>query len=249
MLLKEWVVGPIGTNCYLVACEDTSDALVIDPDFRKKTEIDGFLDEIGNRDLNLKYIVNTHSHGDHTSGNGPLKVATGAEILVGELDAPMLPAAWEGIAEMLRRRILPPCPVCGCNRQVLDVMEDKGKALLLCEECEITFEILASPKADRLLHDGDEIKVGRLNFKVVHTPGHSAGGISLYLEEESVVFTGDTLFRESIGRTDLFDGSYEDIVDSIEKLMRLPDETVVYPGHGEPTTIGHERRWNPFLQD
>jgi glyoxylase-like metal-dependent hydrolase (beta-lactamase superfamily II) len=247
LILKHWVVGPIGSNCYLVACEDSRDALVIDPDHRTKGEIDEFLEELGRKDLKLRFIVNTHSHSDHTSGNGPLKWATGAEILVGELDAPLLPAAWKAMAEMIRRGILPPCPVCGGEEKTLDVVEDESKAVLHCEGCGVDFEILASPSADRCLHDGDEIHVGRLEFKVIHTPGHSAGGISLHLEKENVVFTGDTLFRESIGRTDLFDGSFEDIMKSIDKLMELPDDTVVYPGHGESTTIGWERRHNPFL--
>jgi glyoxylase-like metal-dependent hydrolase (beta-lactamase superfamily II) len=104
------------------------------------------------------------------------------------------------------------------------------------------------PQPDRLLEDGDRIDIGDLHFEVLHTPGHSPGGICLL--GQGIVFSGDTLFNYGIGRTDFSGGSYELLIRSIrEKLMVLPDETVVYPGHGPATTIGDERRGNPFLQD
>jgi len=103
------------------------------------------------------------------------------------------------------------------------------------------------PQPDRLLEDGDRIDVGDLHFEVLHTPGHSPGGICL--SGHGVVFSGDTLFNFGIGRTDFPGGSYEHLMKSIrEKLMVLSDETIVYPGHGPATTIGDERRGNPFLQ-
>jgi glyoxylase-like metal-dependent hydrolase (beta-lactamase superfamily II) len=102
------------------------------------------------------------------------------------------------------------------------------------------------PNPDRLLKDGDRIDIGDLQFEVLHTPGHSPGGICLV--GHGVVFSGDTLFNYGIGRTDFRGGSYELLMKSIrEKLMVLPDETIVYPGHGPATTIGDERRGNPFL--
>jgi len=105
----------------------------------------------------------------------------------------------------------------------------------------------SAPQPDRLLKDGDHIDVGDLHFEVLHTPGHSPGGICL--SGHGVVFSGDTLFNFGIGRTDFAGGSYERLMKSIcEKLMVLPDETIVYPGHGPSTTIGDERRGNPFLQ-
>jgi len=108
--------------------------------------------------------------------------------------------------------------------------------------------IIPSPPPDLLLEEGDELLVGKLRFKVLHTPGHSPGSISLYNEEEGVVFAGDVLFNGGIGRTDLPGGSYRTLMESIRnKLLTLPDETIVYPGHGPPTTIGKERRSNPFL--
>jgi glyoxylase-like metal-dependent hydrolase (beta-lactamase superfamily II) len=102
------------------------------------------------------------------------------------------------------------------------------------------------PKPDRLLKDGDTIDIDGLHFTVLHTPGHSPGGISLY--GHGVVFSGDTLFNYGIGRTDFPGCSHDQLMDSIQnKLMTLPDETIVYPGHGPSTTIGEERRGNPFL--
>lgn len=102
------------------------------------------------------------------------------------------------------------------------------------------------PPPDRLLQDGDSLDVGELHLKVLHTPGHTSGGICLV--GEGVVFSGDTLFNFSIGRTDLPGGSYRQLIESINtKLMVLPDDTVVYPGHGPETTIGAERTGNPFL--
>jgi hydroxyacylglutathione hydrolase len=107
--------------------------------------------------------------------------------------------------------------------------------------------VKSPPKPDRLLKDGDQINVGDLHFKVLHTPGHSSGGICLL--GHGVVFSGDTLFNFGIGRTDFPGMSHERLMKSIrEKLMVLPDETIVYPGHGPATTIGDERRGNPFLQ-
>lgn len=96
--------------------------------------------------------------------------------------------------------------------------------------------------------EGDEIDFNGKKIKVIETPGHTAGGVC-FLYEDSL-FSGDTLFRGSVGRTDLDGGSADALIDSItEKLMRLPEETKVYPGHQIPTTIGHEKKYNPFLRD
>jgi len=103
------------------------------------------------------------------------------------------------------------------------------------------------PPPDTLLKDGDSIDIGDLSFTVLHTPGHSAGGICLC--GHGVVFSGDTLFNNGIGRTDLPGGSYGSLLDAINtKLMVLPDDTIVYPGHGPDSTIGAERQANPFLR-
>jgi len=103
----------------------------------------------------------------------------------------------------------------------------------------------SSPPADMLLRDGDMVKFGRVTLKVIHTSGHSRGSISLLGKKE--VFTGDTLFMGSIGRTDFPESSERDMKLSLKKLARLPDNFVVYPGHGPTTTIGEEKHSNPFL--
>lgn len=103
------------------------------------------------------------------------------------------------------------------------------------------------PPADRLLHAGDTVRVGELALRVLHTPGHSPGGMCLLHDKH--VFVGDTLFQGGIGRTDLPGGDYGTLLRSIrDKLLTLPDDTLVYPGHGDATTIGAERQLNPFLR-
>jgi glyoxylase-like metal-dependent hydrolase (beta-lactamase superfamily II) len=103
----------------------------------------------------------------------------------------------------------------------------------------------APPTPERLLKDGDSIKVGDMSFKVLSTPGHSPGSICLF--GEGVLFSGDTLFREGIGRSDLPGGNYRELMASLHRLMALPEDTVVYPGHGPSTTIGYEKKQNPFI--
>jgi hydroxyacylglutathione hydrolase len=103
-------------------------------------------------------------------------------------------------------------------------------------------------KPDRLLKDGDFVEIGSLHFLVIHTPGHTQGGICLY--GDGVIFTGDTLFRYGIGRYDMPGGNGRQLLDNIAtKLMILPENTIAYPGHGEETTIGDEKEGNPFLNN
>ena len=107
--------------------------------------------------------------------------------------------------------------------------------------------MLRGPFADKMLHDGDSVQVGGIVLRVLHTPGHSRGSISLIGND--VVFTGDTLWAGTIGRYDLPGGSLKEIKDSLKKLMTLRDHIKIYPGHGPASTIGEERKTNPFLQD
>jgi len=110
-----------------------------------------------------------------------------------------------------------------------------------------TGENLVCPKADKFLDDGDKIRVGTLELEVLHTPGHSPGGISLFTDK--VIFTGDTLFCQGIGRSDLPGASHTQLVASIKsKILSKPDDTVVYPGHGPETTISEEKRNNPWIR-
>ncbi|MEM1587224.1 MAG: MBL fold metallo-hydrolase [Candidatus Bathyarchaeia archaeon] len=210
MQIISLTVGPLLTNCYILVCERTRESIIIDPGLDELDE-DLVLEKIRGRGLTIKYIVNTHGHVDHISGNLRVKRETKANIAVHCYDADMLTDPKKNLSRML-----------GLN--------------------------ITSPPPDLVLRDGDKLTVGHIEIEVLHTPGHTPGSISLYLEGEGVVFTGDTLFASSIGRTDLPGSSYEEIISSIRgKLLRLPDETRVYPGHGPETTIGVERRENIFL--
>ena len=209
MQIHSWVVGPLATNCYVVVCNETDEAIVIDPGF--SAEERGTILKIVRSGVEIKNILNTHGHIDHISGNSILKKLTGANILIHKNDALMLVDPSRNLSNMLGLSVI-------------------------------------SPEADRLLEDGEIVKVGTLKLRVIHTPGHTKGSISLLCEEENIVFTGDTLFAGSIGRTDLPGSSFEEMMRSLRgKLMILPDETVVYPGHGGKTTIGREKRMNPYL--
>ena len=150
------------------------------------------------------------------------------------------------------------CDHIGANREI---KEQTGAQILIHRsDCSLLTDPVGnlsyflsspviSPPADILLEEGDVIEITGLSFKVLSTPGHSPGGISL-LVPGGVVFTGDTLFQRSIGRADFPGASPEVLVESIrKKLLTLSEETVVYPGHGEITTIGEERRENPFLKE
>ena len=110
------------------------------------------------------------------------------------------------------------------------------------------FGVPYSTKADILVSDGDELKVGDVTLKFIHTPGHTEGGMCIYVKEAKALFSGDTLFRQSIGRTDFPGGSYKEIMDSIrKKLFLLPDDTNVFPGHMGTNSIGFEKENNPFV--
>jgi len=196
MFVKMFTVGIIGANCFIVGDTSTEEALVIDPGFDSASEAKTILREIERNKFKVKFIINTHGHPDHTSGNKTLKEATKAPILIHEYDA----------------------------------------------------ALLKNPSADKTLREGDIIELGGVKLRVLHTPGHSKGSIALLGAD--AVFSGDTLFAGSIGRYDLPGGSLEQIMNSIKnKLLILPDHLKVYPGHGPVTTIGEEKRSNPFLQD
>jgi glyoxylase-like metal-dependent hydrolase (beta-lactamase superfamily II) len=209
MILEMLTVGTLYTNCYIVGCPETLESLIVDPGFDRDSEADRILKKVDHHHLKVKYIVNTHGHPDHTAGNGILKEATGAPILIHELDAPKLTDASQNLSRLFGLHV-------------------------------------TSPPADQTLRDGDVVQVGEVKLKVLHTPGHSKGSISLL--GESVVFTGDTLFAGSIGRYDFPDASFREIMGSIKRLAMLPDHIKVYSGHGPTSTIGQEKRSNPFLQ-
>lgn len=208
MIIQMFVVGKLLTNCYIAACPDTREAIIIDPGFENPNEAAEIFNFVEEKSLKLKFTVNTHGHPDHICGNGIVKEQFNTPILIHERDAFMLGALGKVVAKLF-----------GFKN--------------------------SSPPADILLKDGDTVKFGNLTLKVMHTPGHSPGSMCLLGEGE--VFTGDTLFAGSIGRTDLPQGSEKDMKNSLEKLKSLPDHFKVYPGHGPPTTIGEEKKSNPFL--
>ena len=209
MIVQMFTVGRFFTNCYVVGCEQTTEAILIDPGFDDHFEAEKIFKFVDENALTLKFIVNTHGHPDHTCGNGMVKKKFHVPILVHKHDAHTFGESGKKIAEFFG------------------------------------FEN-SSPPADMLLHDTDLVKFGKIILKVMHTPGHSRGSISLLGEKE--VFTGDTLFAGSIGRTDFPESSEPDMKLSLRELADLPDHFVVYPGHGPATTIGEEKRSNPFLQ-
>lgn len=205
MLVQDIVVGPLQVNCYIVGCETTKEALVIDPG----EDGERILQAVAAAGLTVKMIVNTHGHFDHVGANALLVEKTGAPLYIHVSDAPFLPRIREHAA---------------------------GYGL----------KVRVSPPPDRVLHGGETLKVGTLSVSVIHTPGHTPGGICLYVEGH--LFSGDTLFADSVGRTDLTGGNHEDLVEGIRnKLFILPDSTIVHPGHGADTTIGREKHHNPFV--
>ena len=134
------------------------------------------------------------------------------------------------------------------NAQVVAYKDEEPMLLSPDMNQSIAFGQPYTVKADILVSDGDELDFGNLTMKFMHTPGHTKGGMCIYIEKANVLFSGDTLFCQSIGRTDFPGGSYAEITDSIRnKLFKLPDETNVFPGHMGTTTIGFEKENNPFV--
>lgn len=210
MEMEQIRVGFMAVFCYLISCERTEEAIVIDP----AGDEERIVKRIKAKGLNLKYIVNTHGHGDHTCGNAAMKALTEAKIVMHRLD---------------------------------DELFNSPQGQQMARSWGFT----PSPRADMWVGDGDEIVVGNVGLKVIHTPGHSPGGICLL--NDGQLFTGDTLFVGSIGRTDLPGSSTSQFMKSIkERLLPLPGETVVWPGHDygvrPSSTIGTERVTNPWLR-
>jgi len=193
-------------NCYILGCERTREAAVIDPG----DETDKILMSLASEKLTLKHILNTHGHFDHVGGNRQLKDATGAELLIHAADAAML-------------------------------------AQLSASAAAFGLSAQNSPPPDRTVAEGDRVTFGDIALTVLLTPVHTPGGISFHTDR--CVFVGDALFYGSIGRTDFPGGDYDTLIASIRtKLFTLDDDTTVYTGHGPATTVGQEKRSNPFVR-
>jgi glyoxylase-like metal-dependent hydrolase (beta-lactamase superfamily II) len=212
-------------NCHIVGDPKTRDALVIDPG----DDAERILGVIERHKLRVSEIVITHTHIDHVGGLRRLHEATGAPVRMHPDDL-----------ELYR---------------MLDV-----------QAVWIGWKAPEKVEVGELLREGDAVRWGRFEAQVLHTPGHTRGSVCLYVpsvilddrtatvasksteRQPGKLFAGDTLFAGSIGRTDLWGGSFETIIRSLKgKVLELPDETIVYPGHGPSTTIGEEREANPFL--
>ena len=221
------------TNCYLVSCPETGEAILIDAHFREG-EGEKILEIIKQNSLNLRYLINTHGHFDHTTGNRLILENTTAELMYHRGDQSMISEPWASYTRNNQ------CPRCAAKATKLTVSEDRHTAKLVCGNCNYTREFKADIPS-RLLDEGDKVTFGDQTLTVFHTPGHSRGCICLYSEEEAVLFSGDTLFRRSIGRTDFPGASHSDMQDSLRRLKQLPHDTRVYPGHGDPTSIAEEQ--------
>ncbi|XOF34752.1 MAG: MBL fold metallo-hydrolase [Candidatus Electrothrix sp. YB6] len=208
MRIQQLTVGTMSVCCYIVSCEQTGKAAVIDPG----GDEDRILAACRQDKLELVYIINTHGHPDHVCGNGPIQKATGAQIIMHRADAEFFSTA----------------------------------------DARSYFSMLGlreSPPADIQVEHGEDIFVGEEKLTVIHTPGHTPGGICLYNAPDC--FTGDTLFVGGVGRTDFPGGSMPELIRSIqERLLTLPPETVVWPGHGyggPKSTIATEAESNPYF--
>jgi hydroxyacylglutathione hydrolase len=209
MIVRQIEVGNFSIYSYLIGDERAGECLFIDP----SADQDVLLEEAQSHNMAIRYIVNTHSHIDHSMGNRDMVRRTGAKVVIHEADA-------AGLLET--------------DPYILNM-----------------FGAETPPPADILVSDGGAIQVGDVSLRVIHTPGHTPGGMCLYLE--GMVFTGDTLFVGSVGRTDFPGGSYPELERSVRtKLYTLPGDTVVFPGHNygmTPTsTIQYERRNNGVIR-
>lgn len=205
MIIKAITAGPFQVNNYLIICEDTKEAALIDAggDFKKTEKL------IKDNNVSLKYLFNTHGHLDHVAGDFEIREKLGTKVFLHKEDQFMVDSF----------------------QQFLGLYG---------------FPHYETPIIDDYFENNQEIKVGNLNFKVLHTPGHSPGSVSLLVNDS--LFAGDTIFARSVGRTDLPGGSYEVLKSSIEDVIfSLNPDITIYPGHGETTTVGEEKLHNPFF--
>ncbi len=229
MFLEKIVVGPFQCNCSILACEKTREAIIIDPG----DEADRILEIIRRDGLKPKYLLHTHAHLDHVGATEEVASQAHGEVCLHREDQFL----YDNMAMQTALFNLP------------------------------SFSV---PPVKNYLEDKDVLKFGEHKIEVLHTPGHTPGSVTFYIppvgaglvsalpanhlkldgqtQDLPLLFTGDTLFMGSIGRTDLWGGDFGQILHSIKnKLLPFNDETQVYPGHGPETTIGAERQHNPFL--
>ena len=206
--LLQLPLGPLHTNCYLVADPVTRDAVVIDPGW----EAPVILDTLAQHQWTARAVLLTHAHFDHLGAVAGVVAATRAPFAIHPLDLPLMRQRGGGLAFGL--------------------------------------DVPACPEPDHLLVPGQPLEAGSLRFDVLFVPGHTQGHVAFYHAGAGLALSGDVLFRQGIGRTDLPGGNYQTLMRSIHtELLSLPDDTTVCPGHGALTTIGEEKRDNPFLAE
>ena len=212
ILIETQAVGPFFKNGFVVACDETREAVLIDPG----DEVAGLLAFAERKALSIRHILLTHAHVDHVTGVAAAKRALGAPVYLHRDDLPLYERAVE-FGAVFGLRVEPQPPI------------------------------------DHFYTAGQVILFGRCEARPHHTSGHCPGGVCLQVGKQGApgqdLFVGDTLFAGSIGRTDLPGGDHPTLIASIRTvLFAFGDEARVYPGHGPATTIGHERRTNPFLK-
>ena len=206
MKIEKYVLGSMGTNCYLLINVEKKELVVVDP----ATCPDYLVSHVKSNGYIPKAILLTHAHFDHVMG---------IDGFVKEFDIPVY-----------------------LHEEEKQILEDPRLNL------SGVFGASYSYNKASCLQDGQILELAGFQFKVIHTPGHTAGGCCYYEEAEGVLISGDTLFYQSVGRSDFPTGSMSILVRSIqEKLFCLPDDVMVYPGHNDATCIADEKKYNPFL--
>jgi len=209
MILREsFPVGPLQCNCTIVACDESKEAIVIDPGGQAKK----ILDMAKSLDVHITKIIHTHAHFDHIGATRAVHDSTKAIRYLHEGDL--------FLYENVKMQV-----------SLFGITAEEPGGL------------------EKYLNDGQELTVGNSVCKTIHTPGHTPGSCCFHFKDISFLASGDTLFRDGVGRTDLWQGDFSQLEKSIQKkLFHLPPETVVMPGHGEQTTIGYELKNNPFVR-
>ncbi len=213
MNIQRFTFNMFGVNTYLLWDDSSRQAAIIDPGMITEAErslIDSFIDR---NHLEVKYLLNTHLHLDHSFGINHVKNRYGVGLHAHEAD-----------------------------RQLGSGLQAQVEMFGLDNEA-------AAVEIDCPVNEGETFALGNETIIALHTPGHTPGGISYHLPESGAVMSGDTLFAQSVGRTDLPGGDWAALIDSVKtKLLTLQPDTTIYPGHGPETTVGYESRRNPFVQ-
>jgi hydroxyacylglutathione hydrolase len=211
--IQKFIFNNFIENTYIVWDDESKSACVIDPGCADEAEESVISDFIDQKNLKLRYLINTHCHLDHILGVKFIKEKFNPTYFASEKDLPLLENS-ETQADLFGIKLNKP------------------------------------PLPDVFLTEETGILIGETKPKFIYTPGHTPGEYSIYFKEEKFCITGDVLFKGTIGRTDLWGGNYELLMSSIkDKILALPDETIIYAGHGEDTRIGLEKIENPFVSD